>query len=167
MRRLLYGYDVQIAEWAFKAFNRVPTPFVMAIGITDGHVIKGAVLLQEYNGNNVEVSWYGPFTMTRGFLREIATIALDKLKVQRMTVRIMRRNKMLNRSIRKLGFKYEGVMPGFYGPSKGDAAVVFGLYREGLEKLRKCPSHSSDRGVMDFPSASAPNTGLSSPLTPT
>ena len=134
MRRLLYGYDAQIAEWVFNAFNRVPTPYVMAIGIIDGHLVKGAILLQEYNGNNVEVSWFGP--MTRGFWREIAAIALDRLKVQRMTARIMRSNKRLNRSIRKLGFTYEGIMPGFYGPTKGDAAVVFGLYRDGLERLR-------------------------------
>lgn len=136
MNRLIFGHDAEIAAWAFRTFQRIPTPCVMAIGIIDpAGAVKGAVLFQEWNGCNIELSWFGPNTVTRGILRQVMTVVLDKFNVQRVTVRTMRRNKALVRSLPKLGWKYEGMMPGFYGPARGDAAVVFGLYRDGIARL--------------------------------
>lgn len=138
MFKLLLGHDESVAAWAFFQFKRIPTPYRMAIGVlNERDVLVGAILFQEYNGLNAELSYFGPRTVTLGMVRSIAAIAVDQLNVLRLTVRIPRKAKRLNRHLQRLGFSYEGVMPFFYGKTKGEAAVMFGLYRDKLERLKK------------------------------
>lgn len=138
MRELVFGRDQLIAEWAFRTFKRAPTPYAMAVGIVDPQVgLVGAILFQEYNGSNAELSYYGERTLSASIVRAIATIACDQLNVLRLTVRVMKRHRAMTRSLSKFGFRYEGQQPFFYGAAKGDTAVLFGIYRDGLERLKR------------------------------
>lgn len=138
MFKLLLGHDESVAVWAFHHFRRIPTPYRLAIGVlNEQNLMVGAVLFQEYNGFNAELSYFGPKTMTLGMVRSLATIAVRELNVLRLTVRVPRRAKRLQRGVRKIGFVYEGLMPCFYGSAKGDAAVILGMYRDKLERLMR------------------------------
>ena len=133
MNDLLFGYDKQIAKWAFGKFKFNPTPYVMAIGvINDDKEVVGAALFQEYNGHNVELAYYGPNTLTPHIVRTLASVAMNGLHCDRMTVRTGKKNKALTKSIKKLGFVYEGIQRRFYG---NDDAVMFGLYGNNLARL--------------------------------
>jgi RimJ/RimL family protein N-acetyltransferase len=130
---LLFGHDMPVAHWAWNAFCLIPTHVNAAIGIVRYNRIVGAVLFQGYSTHNIELSYYGPMTLSAGIFKMLAKFTLERFKVDRLTIRTNRKNIKLIRSFRGLGFRFEGVQHRFYGPF-GDAAV-FVLFKEQLERL--------------------------------
>lgn len=137
MKGLLLGSDEIVAEWAYKLYNLYPLPVNKALGILDGTKLIGACLFQNYNGVNIELSYYGPRTLTLGIVRFIATTALTDFNVARLTVVTSQRNKRLVRSCLKIGFKVEGTQRRFYGhdDSKRNTAVRLVAFKADLEKV--------------------------------
>lgn len=135
---LLIGDDLQVASWAFSNFKLFPTPFNVALGIMgkDGTVV-GAALLQNFNGVNVELSYYGPNTLTPGIARSIARVVIGKLDAQRITVVTSKRNRRLMQSLLKFGFKLEGVQKRYYGAedNKRNTGVRFVMFREDIARI--------------------------------
>lgn len=132
MKNLLLGYDKQVSEWAFKAFGYQPISCDLAVGILDGDRIVGAALFHAYNGHDVEISYYGPQTMTLGVVRKIAKLAVEGLGVSRITARTLKSNKQMTRGIKGIGFQFECVRKNGYGEKD---AIMYGLYGEKLAKL--------------------------------
>jgi RimJ/RimL family protein N-acetyltransferase len=134
--RLVFNHDNEIANWTWQAFNMPPAPVNLAIGIIDetGTVV-GSAIWQDFNGSNVEFSYYGKGTLKRGVVRAIASITLNRFNANRMTVRTMKKRKALLRSLPKIGFRFEGVMKQYYGPTEGETAVRFVLFKPDLERL--------------------------------
>lgn len=134
MSDLLFGHDRAVVDWAMDRFklNLVNGQWMMAVGILDEGTLVGAALFQEYNGHNVEVSYYGPNTMTLGIVKGLASAAVKALGVERITARTSIRNKKMTRGIKGVGFVYEGIQRKFYG---NDDAVVYGLYGKNLARL--------------------------------
>lgn len=132
MKTFIFGHDAEIAQWAFSTFNMRPSHYEMAIGIlTDGKLV-GAVLWQAFSGHDIEISYYGPRTMTLGIARTCARIAIDHFGVSRVTARTSRKNKTMTRGIKKIGFEYEGVRRHAYGDQD---AIMYGLYGKNLARL--------------------------------
>ena len=129
MKQLLYGYDQQVAVWTAEMFNVYPGKYEMAVGIIDGNTIVGSIIWNAYRGHDIEISYYGPKTMTLGIARECARLAVDHFGVSRVTARTMKSNKTMTRGVKKIGFEYEGIIH-----SHNDE-VMYGLYGKNLARL--------------------------------
>jgi len=133
MKNLILGRDVEIAAWAFKTFGFHPTQYCMAVGIaTPEDGLVAACLFHAHNGPDVELSYYGPNTLTLDLVKKIAKVAVEVLGVSRITARTSRSNKTMTRGIKKIGFEYEGIRKCGYGSQD---AVMYGLYGKNLAKL--------------------------------
>jgi len=133
MKNLILGRDVEIASWAFKTFGFHPTQYCMAVGIaTPEEGLVAACMFHAHNGPDVELSYYGPNTLTLDLVKKIAKVAVEVLGVSRITARTSRSNKTMTRGIKKIGFEYEGIRKCGYGSQD---AVMYGLYGKNLAKL--------------------------------
>jgi len=132
MKRLVVGHDEEIAEWTFDTFRMRPVQYDMAIGIVDHGNLVGSVLWHAYSGSDIEISYYGPKTMTLGIARAMARMAMDYWNVSRVSAKTSRKNKIMTRGIKKIGFEYEGIKHLAYGD---EDAVMYGLYGKNLHRL--------------------------------
>ena len=113
---LLIGHDQEVAAWAYATFRYFPVPVNRAYGIIgeDG-VLKGAILFQNFNGTNVELSYYGPKTLSVSVIKTIARTVINEFHAARLTVVTSQRNRKLISRLNKMGFGIEGVQKRFYG----------------------------------------------------
>jgi RimJ/RimL family protein N-acetyltransferase len=130
---LLFGYDNAVAVWAWNEFQITPMPINAAIGIVRKNRLIGAAIFQNYNGFNVELSYFGPQTFSAGIAKALALYMVERFNIDRLTMRTNRRNASILKMFHRFGFKYEGIQRRYYGPF-GDAAV-FVLFREDIERL--------------------------------
>jgi RimJ/RimL family protein N-acetyltransferase len=140
MHGLLHNADDAVAHWAFQAFRLAPSKFDMAVGIVSPEgALAGAILFQAYNGHNVEVSYYGPHTMTPGIIRTITQIAIQHFGASRLTAVTSKRNKRFMRGLLKLGFVLEGHMHRYYGDRDcpRNTGVRLVMWRERLEQIAR------------------------------
>lgn len=132
MKHLIYGCDPEIAKWTFDHFAITPAHYEMAIGIVENNTLVGSILWQGYRGHDIEISYYGPKTMTLGIARTCAKIAIDHFGVSRVSARTARSNKTMTRGVKKIGFEYEGLV--HHGLGDKDE-VMYGLYGKNLARL--------------------------------
>lgn len=140
MRGLLLGQDAQVAAWAFATFKLRPTPIDIGIGIVepDG-TLAGAILLQNFNGCNVEYSHYGENTLTPGIIRAVARVVLGMGAI-RLTVTVSKDQKQFIKGILRAGFTHESTCVRFYGP-RDDLAKHTGMRMSmQTEELKKLAS---------------------------
>lgn len=140
---LIIGNDNVIAQWAFAQFNLYPMAFNRAFGIIDkDKKIVGAILLQNFNGVNLELSYYGPNTLTSGIVRSLARIGIAQFNATRVTVVTSKRNRRLMQSLSRFGFKLEGVQRCFYGAedTRRNTGVRFVMFREQIERIAAGPT---------------------------
>ena len=135
---LLVGDDARVAAWTYATFNLFPMPVVKALGIVgqEGSLI-GGILFQNYNGVNVNLSYYGPGTVSSGIVKAVCRICVAELHVARLTVIVPKKNKRLLRSVQRFGWRLEGVQRRFYGhrDCTRNTGVRFVMFREHLNKL--------------------------------
>jgi hypothetical protein len=133
---LLLNNDALVAEYLFQQ-HIVRMRYDAAIGILKNGVLVGGVLLQHWNGFNVELSYYGRGTLSLGLTRTLARIILLSFNPSRVTVTVNRKNRMLLRGLRKLGCVLEGTQRRFYGDQdiNRNIGVRFVMFRERLEAL--------------------------------
>ena len=132
MKHLVCGNDGLIAQWAFDMFGVVCTKVDLAVAIIEDKQIVAAAFFQAHNGPDVELSYYGPGTMTLGVVKGLAKIAVDHFGVSRVTARTAKSNKEAARGFRKIGFVFEGVRHCGYG---NEDAVMYGLFGHKLAHL--------------------------------
>jgi RimJ/RimL family protein N-acetyltransferase len=132
LKTFLLGHDIEVANWAFQTFGFHPTQYCMAVGILEDGLLVAACMFHAHNGPDVELSYYGPKTLSLGLVKGLARIAVECLGVSRITARTSRSNKTMTRGIRKVGFQYEGVRKCGYGDQD---AIMYGLYGKNLAKL--------------------------------
>lgn len=135
---LLIGEDDIVSNWAFTTFGFFKTPVNKAIGVvtSDGKLV-GAILFQNFNGVNVELSYYGPRTVTFGIVKAIARVSVGTFNASRVTVVTSKRNKRLMRGLLKIGFKLEGAQRCFYGPedTNRNTGIRFVMFRDRINQL--------------------------------
>lgn len=137
---LLIGDDVAVASWAFTSYGRYPAPVNRALGIVGpDKVLKGAILFQNFNGTNIEMSYYGEWTVSLGIVRVMARVVVTEFNAARLTVVTTKKNRRLMRSLQKFGFKLEGVQRRYYGhrDCSRNTGVRFVLFREEIDKLAR------------------------------
>lgn len=137
---LLVGKDELVAAWAFSKFGLHPTPINRGLGILNPEgKLLGAILLQSFNGTNIELSYYGPRTVSAGIVRSIAKIIISEFNAARVTVVTSGKNRRLMRSLLKFKFRLEGSQRRYYGHKdcKRNTGVRFVLFREDIENIAK------------------------------
>ncbi len=127
-----------MGSWTYQKFNIHPQSVDKAFGIVDkeGELV-GGILFQNFNGVNLELSYYGVRTLSPGFCRIIARTALGHFNCGRLTVITSQRNKRLIRALLKIGFKLEGIQRVFYGfiDNKKNTGVRLVAFRDALSKV--------------------------------
>lgn len=131
MKQLVYGHDNEVAAWTRNTFGIQPYKYEMAVGIVEQGEIVGSVMWHAYRGHDIEISYYGPKTMTLGIARACAKVAMDHFGVSRVTARTSRSNKPMTKGVKKIGFEYEGII--HVGPKQDE--VLYGLYGRNLARL--------------------------------
>lgn len=130
--KLVRGHDAEIAEWAGQQVGVKFTQPLAAFGVVDtAGVVRGAAIFNDYyRGGNVEVTYVGPKSVTRSVIFEVMDFAFNQLGASRMTAQTAFRNLAMRKILPKMGFVFEMTRKRYYGPKRGDDAVMFVLYKE-------------------------------------
>lgn len=138
---LVTGHDRAICAWAESKFVGLNFASMhSAFGVadrTDGTLIGAALFSDYYPGGNVELTYYGPGTLTRSVLNAISFYAFVTLNASRVTCKTKRENKDVARLLSKAGFKFECVQKRYFGPTESDDAVVYSFPVEMAAKWLK------------------------------
>jgi len=133
---IVYGHDAAVAEWMGGRLDTVFTPPYTALGVADkeGRLI-GGLLFNDYNGSNIEVTAYGPGAVTRESVTTMFRYAFVQLGCWRLSARTRRGNHAVRELLLRLGFKPEGIRPGYWGRSKANDCFLYGLKRTNCKWL--------------------------------
>lgn len=139
---ILAGHDATVAKWVSEKLGCSFHNVVLAPGVIDdtGLLIGGAVL-SDHSRFDVELTYYGPGTVSIRLARLLAKFVFEDLGCERCTMRVPRTNKAMLRGAPKIGFQHEGLARRLYGPGKKNDAVLFGLLREDAGRLLRKPTH--------------------------
>jgi len=136
---LLFECDEYVGRWLYESYLKKPVyKFDRAIGLVDEKgMLIGAIIYHNWNGPNVELSYYGESTMTVGIVRAIARFTLQAFDPARLTVITSKRRKHFMRGLQKLGFRLEGIQRCFYGKvdCNRNTGVRFVAFREEIERV--------------------------------
>lgn len=170
MNGVLFGHDEAVAGWVFHTYKIRPMQVNMAVGLlSPGGELRGGVLFQNYNGCNVDFSYYGTNTVTLGIVRTMARIGLHKYDPSRVTILTSKKNKALRAFFPKLGCHLEGVARCFYGREDNvrNTAMRFVLFREQLESLAQEPRKAAICSVHPLPDTMPPQLTVKAAPYPT
>ena len=120
---LVFGRDADVVPYLEDRLNVKLTPPYTTIGIEQDGRIVGGWLFNDYNGHNVEISVALDRPLTRGMIRAVSDYVFRQMKVRRVTARCRESNQKSAALIRRLGFRWEGRLPFYYGD---EAAMIFG-----------------------------------------
>jgi hypothetical protein len=117
VKGLLFGADRVVAETCFELYGLgAGFKYDACLGIVDEDGrFKGAILLHGYQGYDIQMSYYGSWTLTPGIARTVAQFIIEKFDPARLTVIVNKRNKRLIRSCQRFGFRLEGVQRCYFG----------------------------------------------------
>jgi hypothetical protein len=145
---LVIDDNARVAAWVYATYNLFPIPVNRALGIVekDG-VLVGGVLLQNYNGANIELSYYGPWTLSAGIIRTLAHILISEFNVARVTVITSKKKKRLLRSLQRFGWCLEGAQRCFYGSEDctRNTGIRFVMFRDQLNRIAGLPNKSPEQ----------------------
>lgn len=134
---LVGGQDQVVADWAGQAFGKPFLQPLSAFGITEADgLLKGAVIFNDFQGKNanIEMTYFGPGTISRGIIRALAAYAFIQNNVSRVTCKTRRDNVIARKILPRLGFKFEGVLKRYWGTEKGSDALIFMLDRNSAKR---------------------------------
>lgn len=134
--RVLGAHDQEVAAWAGAVLGVAFQEPYTAFGVIDRTgVVQGAAIFNDYYpGGNVELTYVGSNSFSKGVFRFLCRFAFDELKATRVTARTRRGNVVMRRMLPKGGFNFEGTQKHFYGPTKADDALVYVLFRHNAER---------------------------------
>lgn len=128
-----------IGYWVSEMLKKPIHPPYSAMGwLNQRNSLVGAALFNDFYPNgNVEATIYGPGALTRVSLAQGFNYAFNQLGCSRLTVKCNRRNVRMRKLYPRVGFNFEGTMARYFGPDRGDDALVFRITRDNAEKWMK------------------------------
>jgi RimJ/RimL family protein N-acetyltransferase len=129
--RLVLGQDEEVGAFAAAKLGIPILPPYTSMGIVDDLTgeLAGAIIYNRYNGADIEISFYGPGTMHRRFIRAAFAYPFEQLNVLRLTARTKRSNKAMCKLLPRLGFVFEATLKNHFGPTRGDDAILYRMSR--------------------------------------
>lgn len=133
---LVAGYDEAVADWAGRQLGVKFVQPLRAFGILNGNgqAVGAAVFNDYYKGGNVEWTHVGPGTIRPGLMRDLARFAFIDLQASRVTAKTAYRNVKVRKLLPKAGFTFEFTQKRYFGPERGDDALVYVLFRENAQR---------------------------------
>lgn len=125
---ILLGHDREVAEWAGQAWGNhdLTSNLLNAFGQVRNGQLVGAAVLHNMSRYDVELSYYGPGTITADMCK-LCALAVWNAKLLRISIRMPRAVKHRTRTLVRLGFKFEGIARNLYGPGRQNDALMFGM----------------------------------------
>lgn len=145
---LLFECDDEVIKWfSTTTYCQKACVYDKAVGVLVDGKLSGAVLFHNWNGPNVEISYYGEKTMTLGVIRCIARYVLVHFDVARLTAITSKRNRQFMRALQKLGFRLEGTQRCYYGKNdcNRNTGVRFVAFREAIERVAKVENKGTSK----------------------
>ena len=119
--RLVEGHDIGVANWTAQKLGGEGAFFVppyTALGIVDKRgVLRGSFVIRAHNSTACELSVYSDGVLTHGAVRSMFRIMFGKLGFSCCLIHTTRTNKAVKRGAIKMGFRFIGPVPDFYGPN--------------------------------------------------
>lgn len=134
---ILSGQDQAVALWTWHEFKLMPMSVDRAYALVNDNRLIGSILFQYYSGIDVELSYYGEWTVTAGIYKFVLQQALETLKVERMTFKTRRSNRRLIAWMLRQGCIHEGNSRRYYGREdcSRNTATRLVIFREQMERL--------------------------------
>ena len=137
---LLFDADEAVAKWwcGTSGWGKMPFKFDACLGVVDEALMpRGAIFLHGFNGNDLQLSYYGEGTLTPGVARTLGQFILTKFDPSRLTVIVSKRNKRLIRSCGRFGFKLEGAQHCYYGKvdCNRNTGVRLVMFRDRMDQV--------------------------------
>lgn len=133
---IIAGQDEAVAMWAGANLGvQFQEPYT-AYGFTDAAGnIDGAVIFNDYYpSGNVELTYFGPRSLSPRVVLFMARFCFEQLRVSRVTAKTKRSNALVRRLLPKFGFAFECTQKRYFGPEKGDDALVFFMDRNAASR---------------------------------
>ena len=120
-----------VADWASQQTGAPLRNWFHAVGVVDdAGAICGAASFHDMNGSNVELAVHCPRALRAGLVKQLFRFAFVTLGAHRVTIKTPRQNSVIKRHAPRFGFKFEGIMRHYYGPTKRLDAILFGLLKD-------------------------------------
>jgi RimJ/RimL family protein N-acetyltransferase len=133
--RLILGQDEAVGAFAAERLGVSITPPFTSMGIVDdADQLIGAIIYNDYNGANIEITVHAPGCLNRRIIRAMAAYPFEQLGVLRLTSRTKRSNRVMCKLFPRLGFVFEATLKHYFGPSRGDDAIVYRMTRAEADK---------------------------------
>lgn len=139
---LVIGHDEEIAHWMSQQtgfefelhYRKDGTPAQAVLGWVNarGELVSAALFNNFHEGGSIETHFCGK--VSRECVRGVFRYAFVQLNVMCMIAKPFRSNKSAQKIIKKLGGVFQTTLNNTYGPSRGDAAVIFRIDREAARK---------------------------------
>ncbi len=149
MTQLLFGHDETVAKWVAGRLNGQFYGVVLAVGIIadDGGPLLGGAVLHSHTKTDVELSVYAPGMVSAKLIKVLSSYAFHKLKVERATVRVRRRDKHIRSALPKLGWHEEGMLRHLYGPTRADDGFIFGFLKRDADRYLMLVMHEMQKAA--------------------
>lgn len=131
--QVLWNEDRAVADWAGGQLGvKFVQPYTTMGVIKDGALVGAAIFGDHYPNGNLELTYVGKGTLTRGVQDTILSYAFDYLSAARLTAKTARSNRLVCKLLPKAGFRYESTMKRYFGPTRADDAIVFVKYNPAI-----------------------------------
>lgn len=134
---LLFDADADVVNFIYKSQEQYKQGYNRAIGIVRNGQLVGGIMFNNWNGANIEASYYGYRTLTPGIVKCLAKFIVVVFNVSRVTVVTSKRNRRLIKSLQNVGFCLEGGQKCFYGheDTKRNTAIRLVMFRDRLDQI--------------------------------
>lgn len=131
---ILKGHSAEMAAWAGRRLGTSFQPPFTAWGITDRTgAIVGAVVFNDYDARNIEVTVIGPGAFRKDTIREIGRHCFDDLNCKRVSLTTRASNDLVRSLIERMGGELEGRKRDYYDD---DDAVIYGVLKTDFKYRR-------------------------------
>lgn len=131
---VLYGHDQAVADWVGGKLGKPFSEPFKAIGVIDGEgTLTGGFVFTVYTGPSISLSLAGRGVSSREAWRAVLAYVFDDLDCSRLECRTSAKNKIVRKSLPRLGFKFEGTARRLFGKDDG---LVFSLIADELAAFR-------------------------------
>lgn len=122
-----------IGKWFCEQTEKDLSTSYSAIGYFDAHSnLVGCAIFVDFNHFNIEVHFLGRKLLTKDKIKHIIHYVFNQLKCARLTIKITRSDKKIGKILEKIGFSYEGTLKHYYGLTRQEDALVFGMLKNSV-----------------------------------
>lgn len=119
-----------LAAWYTKETGLNFSTSYVAFGYLDSSgELDTVALFTDYTGCNIELHLVGYHGLYRKLIRHICDYVFNQLNCGRLTIKLLRKDKDIEKYLFRLGFVHECVLKYYYGLHKSRDALVYRLFR--------------------------------------